>query len=1041
MSTDVQPQFLADEDIRQIIRDRVKTVYVPPSVYRLQFNANFTFRQAIKILPYLKQLGIETVYSSPYFQAAPGSNHGYDVTDHNKINAEIGTQEDFEAFCQTIKDLGMKQILDVVPNHMGIRGQNSLWLDVLENGPSSIYSNFFDIDWDPKKKELRNKVLIPVLGDHYGTILENQEIKLAYSNGEFSIYYWTLRLPINPKSYPLILEAGIEELKQQLKEEDKDFLEFQSVITAFRNLPSESERDLEKVRERNREKEIAKKRLAAISEKNDSIRNFIESRVELFNGKKGESTSFDPLDKVLENQAYRMAFWRVASEEINYRRFFDINELAALRVESKEVFELSHKMVFELIKKDVVHGLRIDHPDGLYDPPAYFRNLQRQYLLQILSDEFEARSTPSFSPLPAGEGKAEAPVEFERQKQEQLKNLPERLNQILSEKEFQTATPLFVSVEKILDRKEPLPADWNVHGTVGYDFLNALNGLFVDSNNEKKIDQTYEGFIGHKIDFEQLIYQAKKFFALVHMSSEINMLANRLDTISEQNRHYRDFTLNNLTVAIREVIASFPVYRTYITPEQREISTRDLKYIHIAIEKAKHRTPALIHSVYDFLKKILTLEMVSELKPEEERLYRDFILRFQQLTGPVMAKGLEDTSFYIYNRLVSLNEVGGDPTHFGTSLGDFHIQNQERSKRWPASFNASSTHDTKRSEDARMRINVLSEIPEEWTSQITKWALVNEKHKTLLNGTLEPRPNTEYFLYQALIAAWPFETLKDEDVPAFQNRIWNYALKSIREAKTDSNWVNPNLEYEDAVKKFVYQILTPGEDNLFLKVFIPFQRKIAEYGMLNSISAAVLKVASPGVAETYQGCELWNTSLVDPDNRQPVDYDLRMRMLDYIHSQEQSSKDHTKLAQDLIATRVDGKIKLYVLSKALRFCHEQRELFVGGEYIALKVVGKRERNAVAFLRKSNGKSFIVVAGRFFTELMQDAGAENSKLEDMDWGDTEVLLPKEASSEVWKDLFTQKEIRVVEEGENRKLRVSELFQILTVSMLSQPDSPK
>lgn len=666
---------------------------------------------------------------------------------------------------------------------------------------------------------------------------------------------------------------------------------------------------------------------------------------------------------VLPQSAYRLQF----HSKFTFR-FFDINELAALRVEDTEVFAFHHRLAFELIARGAVQGLRIDHPDGLYDPPAYFRALQKTYLLET------------------------------------EKNIPpEKLDRILKEEEFRACAPLFVVVEKILDRKESLPGNWNVQGTVGYDFLNVLNGLFVDPANENKFDELYEQFIGTRLDFESLIYQTKKFFALVHMPSEINMLAYRLDRISETNRRYRDFTLNNLTVAIREVIASFPVYRTYISPEDTEVSERDAKYIHIAIEKAKRRTPGLTRTVYDFLKQILTLKLIPEIGSEEEKQYRDFILRFQQLTGPIMAKGLEDTAFYIYNRLVSLNEVGGDPMHFGTSIGDFHATNIDRNKRWPAGFNASSTHDTKRSEDARMRLNALSEIPDEWASQLAKWALVNEKHKTEIGGVLFPRRNTEYFFYQALIAVWPNE---ETDRGKFRERIWNTMLKSAREAKLETNWVNPDQDYEAALKRFVDQVLADGEDNLFPKVFLPFQKKIAEWGMKNSLLATLLKVTAPGIPEIYQGCETWNYSLVDPDNRTPVDFETRVKNLEEIKRRGLASKD----------------TKLYVLWKTLTFRKNYPEIFMGGDYIPLKVTGKKEKNIVAYMRKNHGCSAIVIAARFFSELSPDT----------DWEDTAVLLPPGDSK--WKDVLSGKE---TETESSNALLVSPIFgSALSVALLTE-----
>lgn len=946
-----------------------KPPILPSAVYRLQFSRDFTFEKASALAPYLKSLGVDFLYCSPYFQSASGNP--YHLTDPNKLSPEIGSEEDYDRFCQTLDRLHLGQILDIVPNHMGISGNgNRWWMDVLENGPASSYSHFFDIDWNPVKKEIIHKVLLPILGDHYGTVLENGEIQLIHSEGRFFIQYYERDIPLAPETFPMILEYGLENLQLQLKEDEPHYLEYLSIITAFRNLPPRTTKNIEERNLRNREKEIAKRRLAELSIKSEIILRFIESRIQILNGTKGEARSFDRLDLILKEQAYRLAYWRVASEEINFRRFFDINELAAIHTENQDVFENYHRLIFQLIQEKKVHGLRIDHPDGLYDPSTYFRRLQDHYA--ALSEEENA---------------------------------------------------LFVVAEKILDRKESLPEDWQIHGTVGYDFLNTLNGLFVKRENETAFDEIYEKFIGRKIDFNQLIYEKKKFFCLIYMSSEINALGHRLDRISERQRRFRDFTRNNLTLAIREVIACFPVYRTYISLETKEVSERDQRYIEIAIEKARNKTPYLIPAVYDFVKRVLLLQWDAVIEREDQELYLDFVLRFQQITGPVMAKGLEDTAFYIYNRLLSLNEVGGDPTRFGVSVEEFHSKNLERNRRFPFSFLASSTHDNKRSEDARLRIDVLSELPKEWESSIEKWVMVNKKHKTQIRESLEPDANLEYFIYQTLIAAWPDEPLTPDQMPAFADRMWNYFLKSIREAKLQTSWVFPNDEYEAAVKKFVEGILVHGTENHFLMDFLSFQEKVASFALWNSLSALVLKLGSPGIVDTYQGCELWNYSLVDPDNRRPVDYEVRKNYLKQIEAKGRGILPEDFL-QELIGSKKDGRIKLYILWKGLNFRKENYELFLGGDYTALKIEGSRKDNVVAFLREKSGERVLVAAARFFTELTSQEI----------WRDTAMVLPSTKEGTKFKDIFTGRTVPVSESGENRVIKIEDLFQTLSVGIL-------
>jgi (1->4)-alpha-D-glucan 1-alpha-D-glucosylmutase len=992
------PQASKGESYVSLAKDRLsengRPVYCPSSVYRLQMNAGFTFRDAKSILPFLHDLGVEAVYLSPIFKAVPGSSHGYDVTDPTVLNPELGGQAEFDAFCDKIRELKMGIILDTVPNHMGIAGShNALWLDVLENGPSSVHAGFFDIDWKPVKAELENKILIPILGDLYGLVLDRREIQLELddSKGAFYVRYFDNRFPVDPQTYPTILEFRIDELKGHLNEDEAVVSDYLSVITAFKNLPSRTETNIEKIRERMREKEVAKKRFAEILSRSRLIKEFVESRLVIYNGVKNDSASFDLLDRFLDEQVYRMAFWRTAAEEINYRRFFDINELAAIRMEDERVFEHCHRLIFQWIAEGKVHGLRIDHPDGLYDPPVYFRRLQEKFV----AHRKECRK--------------------------------------ISSREIRSsAKPLYVVAEKILDRKEFLPENWSVHGTVGYDFLNVLNGVFVDQNHQKDFSELYETFIGHTIDFDQLLYDKKKLFALVHMASEINTLGHRLDLISEKDRHYRDFTRNNLTLAIREVIACFPVYRTYLSPSDESVSERDERYINIAVEKAKAKTPALNPAVYDFLREVLLLKFDVGVTAEAKKIYRDFVLRFQQLTGPIMAKGMEDTSFYVYNRFVSLNEVGGDPFRFGHSKEEFHQFNKLKSERWPYGMLCTSTHDAKRSEDVRMRLNVLSEIPDDWRSVLTRWALINEKHKTLIRGVAEPRRNTEYFIYQAILGAWPESGTNAQSGPAFTDRIWEYVLKSIREAKTHTNWIHPKREYEESVRKFVYGILSPGKGNRFLKNFRLFHEKVSWFAKLNSLSALVLKIGSPGVVDVYQGTEFWNLFLTDPDNRRPVDFEERKGALQKIVKGSKIRGLDGDMAS-LLTGKKSERVKMQVLALGLRLRRSEPGIFLEGDYVPLRVEGERERNVVAFLRRERDRFVIFAAGRFFTEI--SGGPGQLPVGPAVWKTTRILLPAGlACRETLKDILTDREVPVGVDGELKSLRVSDVFGRLNAGIL-------
>jgi len=925
---------------------------IPTSVYRLQLSADFPLSKARKLLPYLKALGVEAVYCSPYYKAY--SAHGYDITDPNTFNPLLGTLDDFKAFCADLKKLGLMHIADVVPNHMGIKGgQNIWWQDVLENGPYSEYAAFFDINWSPDKKELQDRVLLPILGSSYAKVLENQEIKLFYQEGKFFLRcYSEYILPIAPHSYALILANEMEKLKEIYKEGDPEWKAFQELIELYRFYPVATQ-------ERFVKKEEAREKLHTFFKRSRILRTHILQQIFLFNGKRKKTESFDLLNKLLEAQYYRLSFWRVATHEINYRRFFNVNELVSIRIEEEGVLESHHKWVFDLIRTNQIQGLRIDHPDGLYDPITYFERLR-----------FRAK--------------------------------------------------IFTITEKILERKEKLPEEWDVEGTVGYEYLNILGGVFIDQANEKALTEVYEEFIGHKLDFDEILYDSKKYFTDFEMVSDVEALGLKLDHLSETSWEYRDFTRHDLTNALAEVIACFPVYRSYIRPKG-EITKRDYRYISIAIQKAKKRARFLDSSIFDFIEKVLLSK--AHIRPDEKAAYREFVLRFQQLTAPIMAKGLEDTAFYIYNRLISLNEVGGSPPHFGHSLGDFHTHNREKKEKWPYGFLATSSHDTKRSEDVRMRLHVLSEMPERWGLEVRKWSLINNKHK---KGNLSF--NVEYYIYQTLLGVWPTFPFKQETYEAFCERIWQLILKSLREAKQWTSWLFPNLEYEEDVKSFFFAILGGGNKSRFMKEFLAFHRLIHRYGSWNSFSQTVLKLASPGVVDIYQGNELLTYKLVDPDNRAPVDFDQNKKIL--------SKLKNANIIQ-LFEKNDNAKVKFLLQTKGLHFRNEHKDLFLDGEYIPLKAHGSRKDNVIAFMRKTEGKILIVIASRFFSKLAP--GGWEMPLGKYTWGDTEVILPKEWKKAALTDLFTEKKILIKKRGGASTIPLALVFEFLPFAFLYALDT--
>ncbi len=966
---------------------------IPVSTYRLQFNRHFRFTDAKAIVPYLNALGISDIYSSPYFKAREGSLHGYDIVDHSLLNPEIGSEKEYNEMIDEIQSRGMGQILDIVPNHMCIASrENSWWMDVLENGLSSIFADFFDIDWEPVKKELKDKILLPVLGDQYGNVLENKEIQVVFENGSFFIYYYDNKFPIAPETYISILQHRIEIIEQTLSHEDPAYCELLSIITALNHLPPYRETDNERIAERYREKEIIKRRILNLYNESSVLREFIDENMKIFNGLKGDPESFNLLDAILNNQVYRLSHWRVATDEINYRRFFDINELGAIRVENIAVFEETHKLIFRLIKEGKVTGLRIDHPDGLYNPSEYFHRLQRRCFVSLRTGIDESQVIES---------------ELMKEYYELLSSYP-------------NYKPFYIIGEKILGKGERMPDDWPIFSTTGYAFLNILNGIFVDTANAGKLDEIYTRFIKSDVNLSEIVYEKKKLIMQTAMSSEVRTLAHYLNYLSEKNRHTRDFTLSSLREAMIEVIACFPVYRTYI--DTTGVNERDRRYVEHAVYKAKRRNPVTSESVFDFLKAVLLLDYPTNLDIEDIKEWQDVVMRFQQITGPVMAKGVEDTTFYVYNRLVSLNEVGGNPERLGTPLEAFHGQNIERSKNWPHALIATSTHDTKRGEDLRARINIISEIPDEWKECILRWKRLNKKKKIIVDGQSVPDLNEEYLLYQTLAGAWPVSRDSDEEHEIFKKRMKEYMLKAIRESKVNTSWINPNHLYEEAVLAFIDGILSRNAGNLFLIDFEKCQERISNLGMFNSLSQTLLQITSPGVPDFYQGTELWDFSLVDPDNRRPVDYTLRTGILEELRKREASTLP-SEIARELTLNKINGKVKLYLIYKALNYRRDKRELFEEGDYVPIEAAGVNANHVVSFARISGSKNIIVIAPRFYSQLVN--------IQDMlplgeVWNGSSINVPFAVSGEMYRNIFTEEIVHV---SMNDALPVISLNQVM------------
>ncbi|MBX3213649.1 MAG: malto-oligosyltrehalose synthase [Labilithrix sp.] len=853
------------------------------ATYRIQLHGQFGFSAARDLVTYLHELGVTHVYASPYFTAEPGSTHGYDLVDPKRLDPELGTTEDHVAWTAALDAHGMGHIVDFVPNHMAASPRNRWWHDVLENGPASIYADHFDIEWHPPKEALRGKVLLPVLGAQYGEVLEKGELRLERDGGSFCVRYYDKCFPVNPPTAaPLLLRAGGA---LDLPSEDPRRQDLESIASGLSRLASEVPK------ERAREKEVLKRRLAALLAEHDDIARVVDAEVARMNGAPGDARSFDDLDQLLVDQMYRLAYWRVATEEINYRRFFEINDLAAIRMEEGAVFDDMHELLLELVAQGRVQGVRLDHVDGLYDPAGYFAKLRGAL------------------------GAA----------------LP--------------GAPITVVAEKILSHNESLPTSWEVDGTTGYDFLAALSGLFVDPRAEEHFTRLYREVTGDTRTFGEHAFESKRTILRSSLASELQMLALRLERIAMRDRRSRDFTLATLRRAIGETIAAFPVYRTYVRPDGSRDPT-DVQIVTRAIRIARRKNPEVNPSVFAFLKD----QLLFELHGEEDKDRAEFAMRFQQLTGPVVAKGVEDTAFYTYVRFVASNEVGGSPDRFGTSIHAFHALNVERLARWPHAMTATSTHDTKRGEDVRARLAVLAEIPEAFAAWVREWLALAAPYTRSIDeeapdAARAPSAADQYLFFQTALGAYPLSGGPDA---TFTRRLSDYMIKAAREAKQHTSWLAPDDAYEDALKSFVEDVLS---DEAFLESLDAKATAIATYGASNGLAAVVLKIASPGVPDTYQGSETWDLRLVDPDNRGPVDY-ARLRS-------DLAALDGAS-ARDLVASFRDGRIKLHVVSRALRARRAMQRLFIEGDYRPIDA----GEEIVAFLREHDTGAIACAVTRF-----------------------------------------------------------------------------
>ena len=907
---------------------------LPLATYRLQLTADFGFREARAVLGYLAELGVSDVYASPISKARKGSTHGYDVVDPNQSNPELGDPAELEALFAEVGRRSMGWVQDIVPNHMAYDRENAMLMDVLENGRHSRFEGFFDLDWTFPYEARGERVLAPFLGRFYGEALEAGEIRVEYDEEGLGVRYYDHRLPLRIESYEPLLTERLGELREELTEDHPDFIKFLGLLYGLRTASA-----CEEPQERYDMVRFSKRMLRDLYRGNRAIRRALDDTLRELNGEPGRPESFDALDRVLSRQLFRLSFWKVATEEVDYRRFFTINDLISIRVEREEVFEQTHRAVLERVRQGRFTGLRVDHIDGLYDPGGYLARLRQQ------------------------------------------------------------APDAYVIVEKILEPGEKIPAAWPVQGTTGYEFLNRLNGLFVDPRAEADVDRVYRDFTGWRGDYGDLLEEKKRLILYRHLSGDVDNLARLLKSVTSTYRHGTDITLYGLRRAIAEVMVALPVYRTYVggeTPGREE----DPEYVRGAVEKARQRFPGLVHEL-DFLERFLLLEGSETLREEDRERWAHFVRRFQQFSGPLMAKGFEDTFLYVYNRLLSLNEVGGSPGRFGYTPAEFHRFNAERATALPHTLNATATHDTKRGEDVRARLNVLSEIPEEWGRVLREWRRGNAGSRTRRGRIAIPDRNDEYFLYQILVGSWPFE---EGAVPGFRERLEAYLIKAVREAKAHTGWLKPDEAYEAGYLRFAREILEPAPENTFLPSFLPFQRKVSHFGVVNSLSQALLKIAAPGVPDFYRGTELWDLSLVDPDNRRPVDFRTRAEMLGALR--RAYAADPRACIEALQTHPEDGGIKLFLIHRALSARQRRPSLFGEGVYLPVPAEGRFSNHVVAFARRHEGAWAVAAVPRFAASLVEPGKFPVGRAV---WADTRLRLPAGAPRR-WTDAITGRRLR-------------------------------
>lgn len=1010
------------------------------STYRLQLHRGFTFRDAADLGDYLRDLGISHVYSSPQFAARSGSMHGYDVIDPSRLNPELGPEGDVAAYREMLQRCGLGQILDIVPNHMSVAGAENLWwMDVLTHGPASRFAHYFDIDWQPPRRELEGRVLLPVLDDLSGRVLERGALAIHFQNGSFFLDCPGMRLPLDPKSTANILECALGEAAPPAAEEDPVVLEARSILTAIQYLPPRTAPSAEAKAERYRETVVIQGRMQRLAEQSPTFAASIERALAEINGRSGDPASFDRLDHLLAAQVYHLVHWKAGSDELNYRRFFDVTELAAICTENLEVFDATHAPWLKSAVAGEVDGFRVDHIDGLFDPEQYLWRLQSGYLKELVRVEAKALTVPDAArdeleqESMASLWQEIAPAAFrswhpaaKEESRFRIETPPRPQAHADSNEASAGEAPLPVVVEKILGRGESLPPSWPVLGTTGYDFLSQTNGLFVAKRGLAAIERHYARFAGVQAAIPEIVYQSKRLILSGPMQSEVQLLACRLDRIARRHRLSRDYTLQALRAALRELIANFPFYRTYIA--RGAVSEEDRRILGRAAAEARRRNAILDGELFAFVRDVLLLEKPLELDGDGIQERDLFVGRFQQVTGPVAAKGVEDTVFYRHVPLASLAEVGADPQQPLTTVAEFHRLAAERNRRWPRSMLASTTHDTKRSEDVRARLHVLSEVPGLWRTAAERWCRWNRRYRREIDGEPAPSRADEWLFYQSLLGIWPLETPSDQEWKTLTNRLREYMQKATHEAKVRTSWINPNGAYDEAMSHFVNAVLE-NRGSRFLQDFGAFAENLIEAGLYGSCSQTLLKLMSPGTPDIYQGQEVWDFSLVDPDNRRPVDYGVRKTWLADVLQRSETSESHLDLARELAARPRDPRLKLHLVSTALRYRRMVGEL--PEAFVPCEARGEKEDHVIAFARVSSqpGKpATLVVVPRFVVSLTEKR--ESRRPCGDVWGETRIEIPRSLKGKL-RNLFSGQSL----ECDGASLKVSDLLADFPVALLT------